>query len=174
MVRNPVGPTIILNDRACVLEVSARHDGEEMMFDLIVEPAVQEIGEEPWADVASGEHLLTDEIDLLICPYDLHALMVGSEDETHVEAPRDIVDGNKEENMAPRHEEEQQREVGGEMQGKYSPVDPSFFDRSLAEEGDVGLSQTHRSQCENRVVENRLVAHDEAGESSAPLQDLFF
>ena len=62
------------------------------MFDLVVEAAQGQVGEPAAADVAGGEHLAAQEVAPVSGVQDGHALVVGGEGGSQVQAEQALLD----------------------------------------------------------------------------------
>ena len=67
------------DDRSGSSEFVSGHSGEEVMFDLVVEAAVQEVGHRVGFDVAGGQDLGAYEVQRVVGIQDQHAFVVRRE-----------------------------------------------------------------------------------------------
>src|SRR6266566_3253623 len=78
VVRDPMLLAELPDDRLRATHVQARHAGEQVMLDLVVERAVPEIGQRMAADVARGQNLGAHEVESRGGVGLWHALVIGS------------------------------------------------------------------------------------------------
>src|SRR5262245_58997576 len=67
------------DDRLRFLQVVPRHAGEEMVFDLVVQSAVPEVGQRVSLDISTGQNLAANEVELAIAVQRRHPFVVGGE-----------------------------------------------------------------------------------------------
>lgn len=144
------------------------------MFDLVVEATVPEVGNRVGCDVAAGQYLPTQEVQLTLPLQDGHGFVVGCEDRDHIGAEEPAMDGDEEQRLQRfKHREQQtkvQREVCADRQG--------FGQRTLCllrdEELDAAAEHADRLQEREGEYEGGLVFHDEPREPSFFEGLLFF
>ena len=116
-------------------EVRTRHVREQVVLDLVVEAAAERRRPPAAADVARGEHLLREEVDLRVGRDDRHALVVRRERGAHVDAE----DGQLHADEGERHAERQHQKIDAEVDAKRSgdeaELEPAALDRPAVEQG---------------------------------------
>ena len=70
----------LVDDGLCFTQLIARHGGEEVMFNLVVQATIPKVGDGMRSYVSGGEHLQTEEIHLLVFAHDEHPFVVGCKD----------------------------------------------------------------------------------------------
>ena len=78
-VRNALGGTVRGHKWLCFTEMGSRHGGEQVMFDLVVQPAHEDRHQGPAADVAAHQDLAAQEVQLQLGRHKRHADVVGRE-----------------------------------------------------------------------------------------------
>ena len=94
-----------------------RHAREQVVLDLVVKPAIPEVGNRIPDDVAACQNLPAQEADVVFLAERGHALVVRRKDGTHVEPQQRLMHGNEEHRVPPGEQVEQQAEVDGEVEG---------------------------------------------------------
>ena len=79
-----VGDGVLLaespDDRLRLSQLVTGQPREEVVFDLVVEATVPEVGDRVGYDVAAGQYLPVQEVHLAVVVQEGHGLMIGCED----------------------------------------------------------------------------------------------
>src|SRR5215208_3012340 len=174
VVDDTVIPAETSDDRLRLSQLVAGQPREQVVFDLVVEATVPEVGNRVGCDVAAGQYLPTQEVHLAVAFQEGHGFVVGGEDRDHVGAEEPAMDGDEEQSLQRfQHRKQQseiQREVCADRQG--------FHQRTLrllrGEELDAAAEHADRLQEREGEYKGGLVFHDEAREPSFFEGLLFF
>ena len=98
---------VLAHDRLDVLEVRPRHAREQVVLDLVVEPAHREVDGRAAADVARHQHLATQEVDLHPRGDDRHALVVRRERAAEEDAEQGHLHDEERDGLAGRQQQQQ-------------------------------------------------------------------
>ena len=88
-------PAEVFDYRLHLFKLVAGHTWEEVVFDLVVEASVPEVGDRVCHDVAAGQYLAVEEVYLAVLIQKRHGLVVGREDRDHEQAEQPAVDGDE-------------------------------------------------------------------------------
>jgi hypothetical protein len=114
-----VGDTVIpaeaSDDRLPFSQLVAGQPREQVVFDLVVEASVPEVGDRVGDDVAAGQYLSAQEVHLAVTFQKGHSFVVGCEDRDHVGAEEPAMDGDEEQRLQRFQHREQQAEVHHEV-----------------------------------------------------------
>src|SRR6266700_927591 len=80
-----------LDQGLCAAQVGPWHRGEQVVLDLVVQAAKREVGEPAAAHIAGGEYLTAQEVTSVGGGQDGHALVVGGEGATQVQAEQALL-----------------------------------------------------------------------------------
>src|SRR5207244_5618174 len=83
------------DDDLSPLQVVPRHAREQMVFDLVVQPAVPEVRQGVSLDIATGQHLAAHEVELALAVQSRHPLVVGGEHRPEVQTIQALMDQDK-------------------------------------------------------------------------------
>ncbi len=167
-VRHAEGRAVGLDQGLGEAQMRSRHAREEMVLDLVVQPAEEPVGEDGAAHVARGEHL-----PLQVPPAvpvrigHLHALVVRGEGHAQVQSEERMVHESEDDGLSGRHDREQQggvdTEVGDQQQGGQGSLSDGLLPQVL-EAGDL---QGDAFEEQHREEQPGLVAGEPAGEALA-------
>src|SRR5918994_1153187 len=146
---------------------------EEVVFDLVVEAAVPEVGDRVGCDVAAGQYLPAQEVHLAVAVQEGHGLVVWCEDRDQVGAEEPTMDGDEEERLQRLQHREQESEIQREVCADRQGLEQGTFRLFRGEEPDAAAEHADRLQERKGEYEGRLVFHDEAREPSF-LEGLLF
>ena len=121
MVGDTVLPAEAPDDRLGLSQLVAGQPREQVVFDLVVEAPVPEVGDRVGYDVAAGQYLPAQEVHLAVAFQQGHGFVVWCEDRDHVGAEEPTMDGDEEQRLQRLQHREQeseiQREVCADRQG---------------------------------------------------------
>lgn len=158
-----------LDERVHLGEIVARHEREEVVVDLVVEPAREPVHEEARRDVARRSHLELPEVGLGLALVDRHAVVADGEDERQEQAAEHL-------RRHVEHDGLQDRHVGVHWKSEHPGVvheqaellATREVNRVVAAEGEllehvhVGLEHPAEARKQQqREVEHGLVADHE-------------
>jgi hypothetical protein len=156
---------VLGDDRRGAAQVRARHRREEVVFDLVVEPAHQRVDEPAAADVAAHQYLAAEEVEPGALRHQRHALVVRRERHAHVEPEQAELDREEHGRLVGREHEEHEREVADEPDGEERDLDRAPR-HVLSHEHAVHARHVQRDPLEeqDREEERALVRHEPAQE----------
>ncbi len=105
----------VAHDRLDLPQVGPGHAREQVVLDLVVEAAQHEVDDRRALDVTGGQHLLAQEVEVVLGGQHRHALVVRCERHAHVEAEQRLVDADERERHPDRENRENRCQVGGEV-----------------------------------------------------------
>src|SRR5215203_2651194 len=145
-----------------------------MVFDLVVQAAVPEVGDRVGDDVPACQYLPAHEVQLAVPGKNGHGLVVGGEDRDHEHAKESTMDGDEQQRLQGFQHGKQQAEVHHEVCSHEERFGQralcSFFDEIL----DAATEHADRLQHRKRKDQGSLIFHDEAREPSLVESLLFF
>ena len=95
VVREGVFSTEILDNRLRFSQLVPGQSWKQVMFDLVVEAAIPEVGDRMSADVPAGQYLTVQEVQLALPLQHGHGFVVGREDRVHLHAKEPAMDGDE-------------------------------------------------------------------------------
>ena len=146
-------------------QVRARHAGQEMVLDLVVEAAEEEVGERIAAHIAGGEHLAAQVAPAGALLGHRHALVVRCERTAQVQPEQGVVQQREDDRLAERKGAEQQGRVAREVREKQPALDQPVPPRHAPQVLEAGHLQRQPLQQQHREEQPRLVLRQEAGET---------
>jgi len=105
------------------------------VLDLVVEAAHKDVHSGTTADVAAGEYLTAQEVDLGVTGDLRHAFVVGRERGAHIDAKHGHLHTNKGEGHTEWKQGEDHRKVAGVSDNEQGDLHPALVDLSFAEDG---------------------------------------
>ncbi len=117
---------------AAQTQVRPGHRREQVMLDLVVQPAHRDIQRPGAAHVAAHQHLTREEVELRVLRDERHALVVRREHHAHVHAEQPELHGEEHERDSGREHEEDERDETREAQRQEADLDPPPARASLA------------------------------------------
>ena len=148
-------------------QVGAGHVGEQVVLDLVVEPPEEEIDQAAAADVAGGQDLAAEEVELVGLGEGGHALVVGGERAAQVQAEQALLDQGEGDRLERRQDQQQGRHIQhgmGHQEQAFDQVGPAA---ALEDRGDAGHMEVAGLQQQQGEEQERLGAGDHPGQ--APL-----
>ena len=139
----------------------SRHVWEQMVLDLVVQPAIPEIDQRMSLDIAGGKYLLMQEVHWTILVQDEHSFMVGGKDRTKVEAIEHVMDDHKQNYLPDVQPKEQQAKVEHVVEDHEEYLSEGMLDLSLEQELDAPDRLKKCDEQQQREEEVRLVFHHE-------------
>src|SRR5690606_8288828 len=106
---------VAADDRLGPAQMRHRQMWEEVVLDLVVQPAHEVVDHDPTADVAGRQHLLTQEVELLALLHRRHALVSRCEHRSHVDTPECLVHNKKRRGLARGEHQQQRTEIRGRV-----------------------------------------------------------
>jgi hypothetical protein len=154
------------DDRLRYSQPVAGHAGEEVVFDLVVEATVPEVGDRVGYDDTTGQYLPAQEVHLAVVVQEGHGFVVWCEDRDQVGAKEAAMDGNEEERLQRFQHREQESEIQREVGADRQELDQSTFRLLHGEELYATAEHANRLQEREGEYEGCLVFHNEPGEPS--------
>src|SRR4029453_9691793 len=140
---------------------------EQVVLDLVVEPAEEKVHQPAAAHVAGGQHLAPEEVQLLGVTQRRHALVVGSEGTAQVQAEQALLDQHEDRRLQRRQHQDQRGGVADDMQQEQQRLDhggPAGVPDGGLGAGHVQLGSLQQQQWKEQVG---LIAGDHP--AKAPL-----
>src|SRR5215208_4763260 len=161
-----VGDGVLLaespDDRLRLPQLVAGQPREQVVFDLVVETAVPEVGDRVGYDVAAGQYLPAQEVHLAVAVQEGHGFVVWCEDRDQVGSEEPAMDGDKEERLQRLQHREQKCEIQCVVRADRQSLDKSTLRLLRGEELYATAEHADRLQEREGEYEDCLVFHDEA------------
>src|SRR5215211_1449153 len=162
------------DDRLRFSQLVAGQPWKQVVFDLVVQAAIPEVGDRMGDDVPACQYLPAHEVELAVPGKNGHGFVVRSEDRDHEHPKESAMDGDEQQCLQGFQHGEQQAEVHHEVCSHEECFGQralcSFFDEKL----DAATVHAQPLQNRERKDEGGLVFHDEAREPSLVESLLFF
>jgi len=152
------------DDRLCLSQLVAGHPREQVVFDLVVEAPVPEVGDRVGYDVAAGQYLPAQEVHLAVAFQQGHGFVVWCEDRDQVGAEEAAMDGDEEERLQRFQHREQESEIQREVRADRQGLDQGTLRLLHGEELYAAAEHADRLQEREGEYEGGLVFNDEARE----------
>src|SRR5215217_6260189 len=163
-----VGDGVLLaespDDRLRLPQLVAGQPREQVVFDLVVETAVPEVGDRVGYDVAAGQYLPAQEVHLAVAVQEGHGFVVWREDRDQVSAEEPAMDGDEEERLQRFQHREQESEIQRVVSADRQGLDQGTLRLLRGEELYTAAEHADRLQEREGEYEGCLVFHDEARE----------
>src|SRR6266550_3105048 len=160
-----VGDAMLLaerpDERSGPAQAGPWHAGEQVVLDLVVQAAEQEVDEPAAPDVARGQHLAPEEVQVVLFGHHRHAFVVRRERAAQVQAEQALLDGHEGHRLHRREHQRHGREVAAEVHRQQRGLRRPAPDPGPEHRPDAGDMQGDRLEQGQREEEVRLVAGEQ-------------
>lgn len=153
-----------LDDALCFTQVVARHTGEKVMLDLIIQSSVPEIGEGVGFHIACRLHLAMQKVQGAVLVQHRHPFVIGSEDRSQIQAGESLMDDYEQNGLPGGKAPEQETKVGQIVTQQKGHFNGVILLLPLHQEEHTVELQIYRGEQQDREEERGLILHQKQSE----------